>query len=242
MSDELELNLVRVREKIRWAASKSGRTADDITLIAVSKTQPPELINAAIMAGQMVFGENRVQEARAKIPLCGSGAHWHHIGHLQKNKIRHALPVFEMLHGVDSVQLAQEVQRIAEEAGLMPQVLLQVNVAGEATKFGFKPSTMEAELEKVISEMPHLDVQGLMTIPPFAVSPEDSRPYFVTLRQLRDYLQDKMKVGLPHLSMGMSGDYEVAIEEGATMVRVGTNIFGNRQGKEWKPAGIALDD
>ena len=193
-------------------------------------------------AGQTLFGENRVQEARAKMPLVSSRARWHFIGHLQKNKVRQALPVFEMLHSIDSLDLAREVQRIAEEDGQRPRVLLEVNVAGEASKFGFKPAALEAELETLIAEMPRLESLGLMAIPPFSSKAEDSRRYFAALRELRDGLQEKLRVGLPELSMGMSGDYEVAIEEGATLVRVGTAIFGERKGKAWKPAGEAGDE
>jgi pyridoxal phosphate enzyme (YggS family) len=188
-----------------------------------------------LAAGQALFGENRVQEARAKMPLVSSRARWHFIGHLQKNKIRQALPVFEMLHSIDSLELARDVQRIADEDAQRPRVLLEVNVAGEGSKFGFKPGALEAEIQTLITEMPRLDVLGLMAIPPFTPKAEDSRRYFVALRELRDRLQEKLRVGLPELSMGMSGDFEVAIEEGATMVRVGTAIFGERKGKSWKP-------
>ncbi len=202
--------------------------------MAVTKTHPPEALQEAMAAGQTLFGENRVQEARAKMPLVSSRARWHFIGHLQKNKVRQALPVFEMLHSIDSLELARDVQRIAEEDGQRPRVLLEVNVAGEGSKFGFKPAALEAELEKLIAEMPRLEVLGLMAIPPFSPKAEDSRRYFAALRALRDGLQEKLRVGLPELSMGMSGDYEVAIEEGATLVRVGTAIFGERKGKTWK--------
>jgi pyridoxal phosphate enzyme (YggS family) len=160
---------------------------------------------------------------------------------LQKNKVRQALPVFEMLHSIDSLALARDVQRIADEDGQRPRVLLEVNVGGEGSKFGFKPAALEQELEVLIAEMPRLDVGGLMAIPPFAPKAEESRKYFAMLRELRDRLQEKLRVGLPELSMGMSGDYEVAIEEGATLVRVGTAIFGNRTGKTWKPVGGVED-
>jgi pyridoxal phosphate enzyme (YggS family) len=172
------------------------------------------------------------------MPLVSSRARWHFIGHLQKNKVRQALPVFEMLHSIDSLELAGDVQRIAEEDGQRPRVLLEVNVAGEGSKFGFKPAALEKELETLIAAMPRLEVLGLMAIPPFAPKAEDSRRYFAGLRGLRDRLQEKLSVGLPELSMGMSGDYEVAIEEGATLVRVGTAIFGERKGKTWKGAEV----
>jgi PLP dependent protein len=201
----------------------------------VTKAHPPEALHEALAAGQTLFGENRVQEALAKMPLVSSRARWHFIGHMQKNKVRQALPVFEMLHSIDSLELARDVQRIADEDGQRPRVLLEVNVAGEASKFGFKPAALEAEMETLIAEMPRLEVLGLMAIPPFSPKAEDSRRYFAALRELRDGLQQKLRVGLPELSIGMSGDYEVAIEEGATLVRVGTAIFGERKGKTWKP-------
>jgi hypothetical protein len=203
-------------------------------LVAVTKTHPPEALQEALAAGQTIFGENRVQEARAKMPLVSSRARWHFIGHLQKNKVRQALPCFEMLHSVDSLELAREIQRIADEDGQRPRVLLEVNVAGEGSKFGFKPATLEAEMERLIAETPRLEVLGLMAIPPFSPKAEDSRRYFALLRGLRDGLQERLRVGLPELSMGMSGDYEVAIEEGSTLVRVGTAIFGERTGKTWR--------
>lgn len=231
---DLADRLAAVHAKIADAAARAGREAGDVTLVAVSKTHPPETISEALAAGQTLFGESRVQEARAKIPLLPGRARWHFIGHLQKNKIRHALPLFEMLHGIDSLELARDVDRIAAEAGVFPQVLLEVNVAGEASKFGFPPAKLRDELEALLA-LERLQIQGLMCIPPPGPRPEDSRRYFVTLRELRDALQAEARVPLPQLSMGMSGDYEVAIEEGATLVRVGTAIFGERSGKAWKP-------
>ena len=234
MNTGIDLRLAQVRARMAEAARKAGRKPEETELVAVAKTHPPEAIHEALEAGQTLFGENRVQEARTKMPLVSSRARWHFIGHLQKNKIRQALPVFELLHSIDSLELARDVQRIADEDAQRPRVLLEVNVAGEASKFGFKPAALEAQLETLIAEMPRLDVAGLMTIPPFSTKAEDSRPYFEALRTLRDSLQEKLRVGLPELSMGMSGDYEVAIEEGATLVRVGTAIFGERTGKQWK--------
>jgi pyridoxal phosphate enzyme (YggS family) len=237
----IDERLAEVRARMAEAARKAGRKPEEIELVAVSKTHPPEAIQEAIAAGQVLFGENRVQEARVKMPLVSSRARWHFIGHLQKNKVRQALPVFEMLHSIDSLALARDVQRIAEEDGQRPRVLLEVNVGGEGSKFGFKPAALEQELEVLIAEMPRLDVGGLMAIPPFAPKAEEARKYFAMLRELRDRLQEKLRVGLPELSMGMSGDYEVAIEEGATLVRVGTAIFGTRTGKTWRPAGGVED-
>jgi pyridoxal phosphate enzyme (YggS family) len=237
MNTGIEERLAEVRARMAEAARKAGRKPEETELVAVTKTHPPEAIQEAIAAGQTLFGENRVQEARVKMPLVSSRARWHFIGHLQKNKVRQALSVFEMLHSIDSLALARDVQRIADEDGQRPRVLLEVNVAGEGSKFGFKPASLEQELETLIAEMPRLDVGGLMTIPPFSPKAEESRKYFEMLRQLRDRVQEKLRVGLSELSMGMSGDYEVAIEEGATLVRVGTAIFGERTGKTWRPVG-----
>ena len=184
-------------------------------------------MRAAFDAGQQLFGESRVQEARAKIPLLPSAAHWHFVGRLQKNKIRHALPLFELFHSVDSLELARDMNRIAEEEGLHPRVLLEVNVAGEGSKIGFAPDALGAQMEPLLA-LPRLTIEGLMTIPPFAPEAEASRQYFVALRELRDRFATQFQVNLRQLSMGMSGDFLVAIEEGATLVRVGTAIFGKR--------------
>ena len=229
-------NLEAVRGTIADAAARSGRDMAEIELVAVSKAHPPEAVHEALDAGQLLFGESRVQEARAKIPMLPGRARWHFIGHLQKNKVRHALPLFELFHGIDSLELARDVNRIAEEAGAFPKVLLEVNVAGESTKFGFTSERTSVEMEDLLA-LDRIQIEGLMTIAPFASEAEPSRPYFAALRELRDRLQTKFRVPLPRLSMGMSGDYAVAIEEGATLVRVGTAIFGKRSGKGWRPAG-----
>ena len=231
-----------VRATIADAAARAGRAADDVTLVAVTKTHPPETVAEAIEAGQLVFGESRVQEARAKVPLLPGRARWHFIGHLQKNKIRHALPLFELFHGIDSLELARDFDRIAGEAGMFPKVLIEMNVAGEATKFGFTPATLRAQLDELLA-LGRLQIDGLMCIPPPGPRAEDSRKYFATLRELRDALQSEARLPLPQLSMGMSGDFAVAVEEGATIVRVGTAIFGERRGKTWKPdAAPGFDD
>ena len=235
MMTEIEGNLDRVRSAIATAAEKSGRHPEDIQLVAVSKTHPAESVHAALDAGQILFGESRVQEARAKIPLLPSSLRWHFIGHLQKNKIRHALPLFELLQSIDSLALAQDVDRIAGEDGLRPHVLLEVNVAGEGSKFGFQPDALRAQLEALL-QLNRLTIEGLMTIPPLAPEPESSRKYFAALRELRDVLEREFRVQLPHLSMGMSDDFPVAIEEGATLVRVGTAIFGKRLKVERDPS------
>jgi len=224
----IEANLNRVQNEIAQAAQVSGRNVTDIELVAVTKTHPAEIVREAVDAGQTLFGESKVQEARVKIPLLPSNLRWHFIGHLQKNKIRHALPFFEMMHSVDSVDLAQAIDRIAQEDGLHPRILLEVNVAGEGSKFGFKATTLRAELESLLM-LPRLSIEGLMCIPPLAEEAETSRPYFVELRKLRDALEKEFQVKLPQLSMGMTNDYRVAVEEGATLVRVGTAIFGERR-------------
>ena len=220
-------NLEVVRQKMAQAAIKAGRKSDEIELVAASKKQDADKIHAAEEAGQFLFGESRVQEARAKIPLLPSRLRWHFIAHLQKNKIRHALPLFELFHGIDSLALAQEMNRVAEEEGIHPRVLLEVNVSGEASKHGFAPDALHRELESALS-LGRLTIEGLMTMPPLAPEAEASRKYFVALRELRDELEAEFNVRLPQLSMGMSGDFAVAIEEGATLVRVGTAIFGKR--------------
>ena len=224
----IEANLNRVQNEIAQAAQVSGRNVTDIELVAVTKTHPAEIVREAVDAGQTLFGESKVQEARVKIPLLPSNLRWHFIGHLQKNKIRHALPFFEMIHSVDSVDLAQAIDRIAQEDGLHPRILLEVNVAGEGSKFGFKATTLRAELESLLM-LPRLSIEGLMCIPPLAEEAETSRTYFVELRKLRDALEKEFQVKLPQLSMGMTNDYSVAVEEGATLVRVGTAIFGERR-------------
>jgi pyridoxal phosphate enzyme (YggS family) len=220
-------NLERVRNRIGEAAKKSGRPSGEITLVAISKTHEAEKVRLAFEAGQQLFGESRVQEARAKIPLLPSAARWHFVGRLQRNKVRHALSLFELFHSVDSLELARDMNRIAEEEGLRPRILLEVNVAGEGSKIGFAPETLREQMEMLL-ELPRLTIEGVMTIPPLAPEAEASRRYFVALRELRDQFATEFEVPLPQLSMGMTGDFAVAIEEGATLVRVGTAIFGKR--------------
>lgn len=229
-------NLERVQSQMADAAGKSGRSSGDIELVAISKTHEAEKVRAALEAGQGIFGESRVQEARAKIPLLPSTARWHFVGRLQKNKIRHALPLFELFHSVDSLELARDINRIAEEEGLHPRLLLEVNVAGEGSKIGFAPDSLRAEMETLL-QLPRLNIEGLMTIPPLAPEAEASRKFFVALRELRDQLAARFQVDLPRLSMGMSDDFPVAIEEGATLVRVGTAIFGKRTPAKLRNAG-----
>ena len=215
---ELAATIHRLQDRIR----ASGR---EITLLAVTKTIPPERVDAALAAGITAFGENKVQEAKAKIPLVSSRAHWHFIGHLQTNKARDAVELFELIHSVDSVKLAGELDKWAAHAGKTQPILLEINVAGEAQKFGIKPEDLPATLAQ-INQLSRLDVRGLMTVPPYCEEAEKVRPYFRRLRELRD------AAGLCELSMGMSHDFEIAIEEGATIVRVGTAIFGERKKHE----------
>jgi PLP dependent protein len=220
-------NLGRVREQIAKAAGKACRAVNEIELVAITKTHPAEKVRKAVEAGHTLFGESRVQEARAKIPELPSSLRWHFVGHLQKNKVRHALPLFELFHGVDSLALAQEMNRIATEEGMHPRVLLELNVAEEGSKFGFKAETVRVEMESLLA-LPRLLIEGLMCIPPLAEEAEASRKFFVHLRELRDSLEKEFDLKLPHLSMGMTQDFWIAVEEGATLVRVGTAIFGER--------------
>ena len=224
---EIAENLKRVREQIAEATAKTGRAVNEIELVAITKTHPAERIREAVEAGHTLFGESRVQEARAKIPELPSNLRWHFVGHLQKNKIRHALPLFELFHGVDSLALAQEMNRIAAEEGMHPRVLLEINMAGEGSKFGFSREGIDAEMEQLLA-LPRLSVEGLMCVPPLAQEAEASRRFFVQLRELRDSLEKEFDLKLPHLSMGMTNDFPIAVEEGATLVRVGTAIFGER--------------
>ena len=224
-------NLERVREQMAQAAAKAGRDVKDVELVAIAKTHPAEKVREAVEAGQTLFGESRVQEARAKITELSSNIRWHFVGHLQKNKVRQALPLFEMIHSVDSLALAQDINRIAEEEGLYPRVLLEVNVAGEGSKFGFAPDDLREQME-VLLALPRLSIEGLMCIPPLAVESEDSRKFFVQVRELRDSLEKEFNMKLPQLSMGMTQDFPIGIQEGATLVRVGTAIFGERSKKQ----------
>lgn len=225
---------IEIRLRLCAAERRASRSAGSVQLVAVSKSHPPESLHEAMEAGVEIFGENRVQEARMKVPLLPKSARWHFIGHLQSNKVRQALPLFELLHGVDSLLIAKDIDRVAAELGLYPKVLLEVNVAGEGTKFGFTPDVLRRQIEELLG-LGRLEIAGLMAIPPPSQDPEDSRQYFVRLRELRDELQRDAKVFLPELSMGMSGDFEVAVEEGATLVRVGSALFGERRGKQWRP-------
>jgi PLP dependent protein len=216
-----------VEEQIVRITERCGRLRSEISLIAVSKSQSAEAVREALEAGQLLFGENRVQELIAKVPLLPSSIHWHFIGHLQKNKVRKVLPLVDLVHGVDSMELALEIDRIASELGLFPRVLLEVNVSGEATKFGFAPEGARRDAPRLLA-LPRVQWEGLMTIAPMADAADKARPFFAQLRMLRDQIAAENQVDLPTLSMGMSDDFEAAIKEGATLIRLGTAIFGPR--------------
>ncbi len=224
---DLATNLNSVRQRIKAACDRSDREPNSVTLLAVTKSQPPEIVSAAAQLGLNFFGENKIQEAKAKIPLCPGKLRWHFIGHLQSNKVRDAVEFFEMIQSVDSLPLAQEINNRCEQAAKRMPILLEVNVAGEASKFGYQPEKLLAEL-KEINALLRLEVRGLMTVPPWSSEPEKARPYFQRLRELKTRCEQVVGAPLPHLSMGMSGDFEVAIEEGATIVRIGTALFGPR--------------
>ena len=224
---DLRTALHTVRRRIEDACARAERDPDSVRLVAVSKTFPAERVRALVDCGHTLLGENRVQEAVSKASEVGSGATWHLVGHLQRNKARHAVGLFELIHGVDDEKLARELDRRAETGGLCQQVLLQVNLSSEATKAGVIPAELPALVE-IVSGLAHLELCGLMTIPPPPERREDSRRWFVALRKLRDETTGSGGVPLPELSMGMTNDFEVAVEEGATLVRVGRAIFGER--------------
>ena len=225
----LRRNLAAVRERIANAAERAGRRTEDILLIGVSKTVPAERVRLGVEAGLTALGENRVQEARDKIKILGRPVPWHLIGHFQTNKVRDALELFDLIHSLDRLELARELDRRAGEPGRVVDTLLEVNVAEEPSKSGFAPGAVGPALE-AIAGMAHLRVRGLMAIPPIVERAEDSRAHFQTLRRLAE------AHGLKELSMGMSADFEIAIEEGATMVRVGTAVFGARPARATAPA------
>ena len=231
MKDGIADNLEAVRERIATACARAGRPLESVRLLAVSKTYGPEAVGAAAAAGQTRFGENRVQEAAAKIPACPGHLQWHLIGHLQSNKAAQAAQLFDWIHSVDSLKLLEALDRHAGEAGRRLEVMVQVNVSGERSKSGLAPGEVPAVLAAG-SRLPHVQIRGVMTIPPLAEDPEKSRMFFRELRERRDGWAAQTGLDLAELSMGMTHDLEVAIEEGATFVRVGTGIFGARQ----KPA------
>ena len=230
MAEQIRERLVRVHEQIARAAECAGRSANDITLIAVSKTFDSATVQQAVDAGARDFGENRVQEAMGKTAAVTGDIRWHLIGHLQSNKARQAVEAFDVIHTIDSVELAGRLDRIAGDLERRPAVLVQVDLAHEPTKSGADENDLPAIIEALDSAS-HLEFRGLMTLPPFFDSPEQTRPYFRRLREILESLNRPRtkERKLTELSMGMSHDFEVAIEEGATMVRVGTAIFGSRE-------------
>ncbi len=229
MGTDIAENIRLVKQRIEAAAARAGRKPSDIQLMAVSKTVLPERIGEAINAGLTLFGENYVQEAREKIPAIGTNVSWHMIGHLQTNKAKYVVHLFDTIHSVDRLELAQELDKRAGQIKRHLNILIEINVAGEASKSGVAPDEA-LHLIRQIAVLPNLSIRGLMTMPPFCDNPEESRPYFKALRALRDEIAKAAidGVSMEELSMGMTDDFEVAIEEGATIVRVGRAIFGQR--------------
>lgn len=217
-----------VLEQIAAAAGRAGRDPSSVRLMGVTKTRLPEEVAEAVREGLDLFGENKVQEARAKIPLCPSAAEWHFIGHLQSNKARHAAALFSCIQTIDTPGIADALGREAERCGRCLEVMIEVNVSGERSKFGACPEALPALLDAV-NGTPRLRLIGLMTMAPYAEDSEEARPFFARLRELRDEATRRSGLALPELSMGMSGDFPVAIEEGSTMVRIGTALFGPRK-------------
>ena len=228
-TSSIATNLERVSERVARAATRAGRNADEITIVAVSKTFPAETIRAAHEAGLRHFGENRIQEFEAKqaTQLGFADAVWHFIGHLQSNKARRAVHLFDRIDSIDGVGLAQKVDAAAAEEVKRLPVLIEVRLGDEETKSGVQDSET-LPLAETIRGFTHVELHGLMTIPPYSEDPEGARPYFRRLRELRDSLRSELRLQLPFLSMGMSHDFEVAIEEGANEIRIGTALFGER--------------
>ena len=222
-------NLEQVRKNIELACKEAGRDPKEVTLISVSKTKPVSMLQEAYDAGSRDFGENKVQEIMDKVPQLPSDIRWHMIGHLQRNKIKYIIDKVCMIHSIESVRLAEAVSEEAAKRGRVIPVLVEVNMAGEETKFGIRPEETE-DFIREICLLPNIQVNGLMTIAPYTENAENNRIYFRNLKKLYVDIKEKNidNVVMSHLSMGMTGDYEVAIEEGATMVRVGTGIFGER--------------
>lgn len=222
-------NINQVRENIKKACQRSGRDPQEVTLITVSKTKPVSMLEEAYQAGSRDFGENKVQELMDKYPKLPSDIRWHMIGHLQRNKVKYIIGKAALIHSVDSLRLAEEISNQAGKKNVQAEILVEVNVAQEESKFGISQEET-VQLVEDISRLPHILVKGLMTIAPFVANPEDNRNYFRQIRKLSVDINRKNidNVNMSVLSMGMTGDYMVAIEEGATMVRVGTGIFGER--------------
>jgi len=220
-------NIAQVQQRIATACKRTERSPEEVQLVAIGKKFTADVIREASDAGLTLFGENRVQEAKAKIPDCPGHLRWHFIGNLQTNKCRDAVALFDMLHAVDSLHLAEELNKRCEQAAKVMPVLLEVNVSGEGSKHGFTSETAVNAMEAFF-DFPQLELHGLMTMAPYSRQPESSRPYFQKLCEVKAACEDKLGAPLPELSMGMSGDYEIAIEEGATLIRLGTTLFGPR--------------
>jgi PLP dependent protein len=236
----LEERYQQVSTQIAAACLKVDRDPQTVTLIAVSKTHPPESVDALARLGVQDFGESKVQEAKAKIPLCSGRLRWHGIGHLQTNKVRDAVKLFYMLHSVDSLRLAEEINRQAEAQSKQMPILLEVNVSGEASKFGIKPEQLN-EIALEINRLKHIELRGLMTMAPYSEESEAARPFFRQLAKLKLELEQHLGAPLPELSMGMSGDFEIGIQEGATLVRVGSALFGERARTAFRASPSAED-
>lgn len=230
-NESIAQRLIQIRERIEKACQRAGRTFGKVKILAASKAQTPESIREAANCGLVVFGENRIQEARQKIPLCPAQIEWHFIGHLQTNKVRDAVRLFQIIHSVDSQKLLAAIDAAGELTGRTMPVFLEINISGEGSKFGLDPDSVLETLEYANS-LKRVEVAGLMTIPPAAQNPEDARPFFRKLRLNRDKWREQSGYALNELSMGMSHDFEVAVEEGATWVRLGTVLFGLRESKK----------
>lgn len=227
-------NLESIQQRINAACERAGRDPAGVQIEAVTKGHSPDVVREALEQGLTVLGENRIQEAKAKIPVCPGGAQWHMIGHLQTNKARDAVRLFKMVESVDSLRLAEELNQQADKAARYLPILLEANIAGEASKFGYPPADLLRDLE-TLNALPRLEIHGLMTMAPWTPEPEKVRPVFRRLQELKEKCEQRLGAPLPQLSMGMSGDFEVAVEEGATLVRIGTALLGERHGP-WRPS------
>lgn len=219
--------LEEIESKIAGACAVSGRPREAVSIVAVTKTHGPDAVCEALGCGLRLIGENKVQEAAWKKPLCPGGAEWHLIGRLQRNKTRAALALFSRFHAIDSLPVLEKLAAVAEETGAAPSIMLEVNVSGERSKGGFSPAEVPAAVEKALS-LPRISLDGFMTMAPFEPEPEKTRPVFAGLRELRDAMEVEFGASFPELSMGMTNDYEIAVQEGATLVRLGTVLFGER--------------
>ncbi len=231
MKATLSERLLAIRERVERACQRAGRAPDTVNLLPVSKTHGPERVRAAADCGLSVFGESRVQEAQQKIPLCPGHLSWHMVGHLQTNKVKEAVRLFSVIHAVDSLKLLRAIEAAGEFTGRVMPVFLEVNVSGESSKYGLAPAEVPEVLEAA-NAYKRVEISGLMTIPPLAPDPEQARPFFRQLRVWQERWQRETGFALAELSMGMTHDFEVAIEEGATWIRLGSALFGAREGKQ----------